>query len=55
LVIRFAQGEIVTSPEPTDLSGAKFAQLDLYHPMQRTSRLLVWRPGEDNFEGPESG
>jgi hypothetical protein len=51
LVIRFALGEIVTNPEPTDLGGPEIAQLHVYDPQEQATRLMVWRPGEDNFAG----
>jgi hypothetical protein len=48
----FALGEIVANPEPTDLSGPEVAQLDVYDRMEQTSRLMMCRPSEDNFDGP---
>jgi hypothetical protein len=53
LVIRLGPGEITINPEPTQLSGAEIAQLQVYDAMEQTTRLTVWRPGEDNFMGPK--
>lgn len=49
LVIRFGLGELVTNPEPTDLSGPEIAQLQLHSGPFRDAALTVWRPGEDVF------
>jgi hypothetical protein len=53
LVIRFDLGAIVTNPEPTDFSGPEIAQLHVFDPMELTTSLMVWRPGEDAFAGRE--
>ncbi|MFI7650288.1 hypothetical protein ACIBTZ_30035 [Micromonospora sp. NPDC049460] len=49
LVIRFASGEIVTNPKPSDLDGPEIAQFEVYDPV--CPLLGVWRPGEDIFAG----
>lgn len=53
LSIRFGRGAIITNPEPGDLDGPEIAQLHVYDPMDQTTRLMVWRPGEDTFAGRE--
>ena len=49
LVIRFGLGEVVTNPEPTDLSGPEIAQLQLHEGPFRDAAWTVWRPGEGLF------
>lgn len=49
LLFRFGLGTIVTNPEPTDLTGQEIAMLNVYNPMQQTTELAVWRPGEAYF------
>ena len=51
LVINFGLGSIVTNPEPHELTGPEIAMLNIYDPMHQTTRLDVWRPGEDVFAG----
>lgn len=51
LVIRFGLGEIVTNPEPGDLSGPEIARLQLHEAPFRDGAWEVWRPGEGVFAG----
>jgi hypothetical protein len=49
LAIRFGLGEIVTNPEPADLTGPEIALLQLHKGPLRDAALDVWRPGEGVF------
>lgn len=49
LVIRFALGEVTINPEPTELSGAEIATLQVHADAFRDASWTVWRPGEDVF------
>lgn len=49
LVVRFGLGEVVTNPEPTDLSGPEIAQVQLHEGPFRDAAWTVWRPGEGVF------
>ena len=51
LVIRFALGEVVINPEPTDLSAAEIAMLTVNEGAFRDASWMVWRPGDDVFAG----
>jgi hypothetical protein len=43
LVIRFALGEVVVNPEPTDLSGPEIAMLQVHADSFRDTSWAVWR------------
>lgn len=49
LAIRFDVGEIITNPEPADLRGPEFAQLQLHEGPFRDAAWTIWRPGEGTF------
>jgi hypothetical protein len=51
LLVRFALGDVVTNPEPTDMEGAEIAQLRVYDPLTQVTSVAVWRPGEGVFAG----
>ncbi len=51
LVIRFSLGEIITNPEPTHLDGPEIAMLQVHEGPFRDAAWMVWRPGEDTFDG----
>lgn len=45
LVIRFGLGEVVITPEATDLSGPEIAMLQVHADAFRDASWTVWRPG----------
>lgn len=53
LVIRFALGEVVINPRPTDLSGPEIAMLQVHADSFRDASWMAWRPGEGVFSGPD--
>ncbi|EHR62864.1 type 2 periplasmic-binding domain-containing protein [Saccharomonospora cyanea] len=51
LVIRFPLGSITVNPDPGELVGPEIAQLRIHDPACDSTEWMIWRPGEDVFEG----